>query len=76
MTSPIADDDSPVADRLVSFPELKSRYGIKYCRMSLYRKERAGTFPRRITFSSRNIAWRASEIEAWINGHAAARDAA
>jgi predicted DNA-binding transcriptional regulator AlpA len=62
-------------DRLVTFPELKSEFGIKYCRMSLYRKEAAGTFPLRISLSSHSVAWSAREIQAWIAEHAAARDA-
>ncbi len=35
-------------------------------RTTLNRWEAAGRFPRRVTRSSRNVAWRLEEIQAWL----------
>jgi len=33
---------------------------------TIWRLERAGQFPRRISISEKRVAWRRSEIEAWL----------
>ena len=33
---------------------------------TIWRLERAGKFPRRISISEKRVAWRRSEIEAWL----------
>ena len=39
---------------------------------TIWRLERAGQFPRRIPISEKRVAWRRSEIEAWLEQRAAA----
>lgn len=38
---------------------------------TIWRMERRGEFPRRIAISEKRVAWRRSEIEAWIEQRAA-----
>jgi prophage regulatory protein len=40
-------------------------------RTTMWRMERRGEFPRRISISDRRVAWRRSEIEAWLKHRAA-----
>jgi predicted DNA-binding transcriptional regulator AlpA len=40
-------------------------------RTTMWRMERRGEFPRRISISDRRVAWRRSEIEAWLKRRAA-----
>jgi prophage regulatory protein len=44
-------------------------------RTTMWRMERRGEFPRRISISDRRVAWRRSEIEAWLKRRAARRAA-
>jgi prophage regulatory protein len=39
-------------------------------RTTMWRMERRGEFPRRISISDRRVAWRRSEIEAWLKRRA------
>ncbi len=52
--------------KLVTFSEIKGRYGIGYVRDHLRRKCRAGEFPAPVQVSSRRIAWREDDIDAWV----------
>jgi len=54
-------------DRLLSYEDLKG-FGIKYCRMQLWRRENEGTFPQRVRLGGNRIAWCRSEILAWLRG--------
>ena len=38
---------------------------------TIWRLERRGEFPRRISISTRRVAWRRSEVEAWLEQRAA-----
>ena len=38
---------------------------------TVWRMERRGEFPRRISISTRRVAWRRSEVEAWLEQRAA-----
>lgn len=38
---------------------------------TVWRMERRGEFPRRISISDKRVAWRRSEIEAWLEKRAA-----
>lgn len=49
--------------------------GIKLSNSQRWRKERAGTFPRRVRISDNRIGYVESEIDAWIDSRVAARDA-
>jgi prophage regulatory protein len=40
---------------------------------TIWRLEQHGKFPRRISIAPKRVAWRRSEIEAWIAERAAAR---
>jgi len=51
-------------DRLLRFPEVQERVGLS--RTHIWRLERTGEFPQRVKLGPRCVAWRASEIEAWI----------
>ena len=58
--------------RLVSFPELKDRYGISYSRNHIWRLIGEGQFPTPVQLNQAvgshgsRKAWRESEIEAWL----------
>lgn len=39
-------------------------------RSSIYELEKRGLFPHRVALSERSVAWRASEVQAWIEGRA------
>ncbi len=54
-------------DRLLSWPEVRDRVGLS--RTSVWRLERAGKFPLRIPISPGRVAWRESEIDAFVAGH-------
>jgi predicted DNA-binding transcriptional regulator AlpA len=62
-------------ERLVSQKELKSQFGIPYTRVTLWRLEQIGKFPRRVTPSKRRVAWIASEITDYIDALKASRQA-
>jgi prophage regulatory protein len=53
-------------DRLLSWPEVKARVGLS--RTSVWRLEREGKFPKRVRILPGRVAWRESEIVAWISG--------
>lgn len=59
---------------LLDYAGLKAR-GITLSRVQLWRNERAGKFPRRVTLSAQRIAWVESEIDEFIEARIAARDA-
>lgn len=44
----------------------KLRDIIPFSRQYVYELEKAGKFPKRIKFGQRRVAWRATEIMAWI----------
>lgn len=51
-------------DRIVRLPEAKQMIGVSH--MTLWRWEKAGTFPTRIHIGPRAIGWRLSDLQAWI----------
>ena len=63
----------PTSPILLSREDLCSR-GIKYSRAQLYRKVKDKTFPPPVRLGENRIAWLASEIDAWIESIAAARN--
>ena len=56
-------------DMLVAYADLKPRFGITYSRTQIARKEKAGTFPRRVKTSkargARFFYW-LSELRDWL----------
>lgn len=51
-------------DRLLRSQEVSTRTGLS--RTTLWRLERAGEFPKRVRRVGRTIAWRESDVSAWI----------
>jgi prophage regulatory protein len=51
-------------DRFLRVPDVVKLTGLH--RSSLWRLERAGDFPKRVRLTSNTVAWRASEVAAWI----------
>jgi prophage regulatory protein len=49
---------------LLKIPEVETRTGLD--RVTIWRLERSGRFPRRRLISGRSVRWVDSEIDAWI----------
>jgi prophage regulatory protein len=60
--------------RLLSFPELKSKKGIRFSRVHIGRLVKAGKFPQPINIGDRNIAWVEEEVDDLIVARLAQRD--
>ena len=60
--------------KLVSKKELKSVYGVPYCFAHIARLEVAGQFPKRVRLGACRVAWRAEEVQRWIDERVATRD--
>jgi prophage regulatory protein len=63
--------------RMLSFKQLKPEKGVPYTRQHLSRLEKTGQFPRRVRIGEGRFAqifWLESEVDAWIEAWAAARD--
>jgi prophage regulatory protein len=58
--------------RIMRLPEVCRRVG--YSPMHIWRRERAGTFPRRVRLGPNSVGWIAEEIDAWIEARIAERD--
>jgi prophage regulatory protein len=52
-----------MSDRLLTFPELKSKKGVPYTRQHLARLEKAGLFPKRVQYGPNRVGWWESEID-------------
>ena len=63
-----------MAVRLIPYDQLAAK-GIPYSKPSLWRKERAGTFPKRVPIGDNRYAYVESEIDDFIGEMIAARDA-
>lgn len=62
-----------MTERLLRLPAVRER--VQLSRSSIYERAAAGDFPAPIKIGPRAVAWRASEIDAWIAARIAARDA-
>ncbi len=60
--------------RILSYDDLKSR-GINYSKVHLWRLEKARKFPKRVAITDNRHGWLESEIDDWLFGRVAARDA-
>lgn len=58
--------------KYLCFSDLADK-GIKYSRTSLARKEKEGSFPKRVPISESRVGWIEAEIEAWMAERAASR---
>ncbi|MDE2465947.1 MAG: AlpA family phage regulatory protein [Alphaproteobacteria bacterium] len=63
-----------MAHVLVPYEALRSR-GITYSKVQLWRLERAGQFPKRVSIGAGRHAWVESELDAFIDRKIAERDA-
>lgn len=59
--------------RVLRQREVMARTG--YSAMTLWRKQRDGSFPRRIKLGNNSIGWLEEEIDDWIRARVAERDA-
>ena len=64
-------------EAIVRPPELRTKYGITFSWTHIWRLEQEGRFPRRakVVPGGNAVCWKRSEIEAWIAGRFAERDA-
>ncbi len=60
--------------RILRKPEVEEKTGLSG--QTIWRKERAGQFPRRITLGPNSVGWLEAEIDEWIAARVAERDAA
>lgn len=51
-------------DRLIRMPEFKARIGLS--RTTIYFKVKDGSLPKPVTLGGNTIAWRESEVDAWM----------
>jgi prophage regulatory protein len=63
-----------MSQRLVTYEGLKAK-GIGLSKSTLLRKEKIGEFPARVQLARRVPAWIESEVDAFVEGKIAARDA-
>jgi prophage regulatory protein len=63
-----------VAQNLIPYSALKSK-GITYSKPQLWRKEKAGEFPRRVPIGAARYGYVENEIDAYIESLIAKRDA-
>ena len=63
-----------LAVSLIPFDDLKPKKGIPLSKCQLWRLEKAGKFPKRISVSAHRVAWDEQEIDSYIAERAAARD--
>ncbi|GLR91312.1 helix-turn-helix transcriptional regulator [Bradyrhizobium iriomotense] len=61
-----------MSQTLLSYSDIVKR-GVGASKVTLWRWERAGRFPRRVALSSQRVAWVESEIDAWLADRIAAR---
>jgi prophage regulatory protein len=59
--------------KLVSFPDLKERFGIPFTRRHLLNLESARKFPARVPIGEHRVAWVESEVQEWIDQKMEAR---
>lgn len=58
-------------DRVMRKKEVQATVGLSD--VSIWRQERAGTFPRRIRLGGNSVGWLESEISGWLHQRAAER---
>lgn len=51
-------------DRLIRMPEFKARVGLG--RSAIYMKIKDGSLPKPVSLGGGSIAWRESEVDAWM----------
>jgi prophage regulatory protein len=61
--------------KFVPFENLRD-FGITASKVSIWRWERAGQFPKRVQVSPGRVAWIESEVRQWVQDRIASRDTA
>ena len=59
------------SERLIDRDELLQM--VPYTIQHIYRREKAGTFPRRVKLGANRVAWVLSEVVAWMEARMAER---
>ncbi|MEY8688952.1 MAG: helix-turn-helix transcriptional regulator [Leptothrix sp. (in: b-proteobacteria)] len=73
-SAPAAASVSPaMSGRLLRLDAVEARVGIR--KSSIYALQRRGEFPQSVQLTARCVAWRESDIDAWINARAQSRNA-
>jgi prophage regulatory protein len=62
--------------KILCYDDLKPIKGIPYSRTQLWRKEKAGDFPKRVRLGDLHYGWPEHEIDEWLTSRMAARDTA
>lgn len=57
-----------MSEQLLRMPEVRRAVGLS--RSTIYDLEARGLFPRRVALSERAVAWKASEVQAFIKARA------
>lgn len=57
--------DKTTTTRLLKQPNVLSKCA--FSKTELYRRMKAGTFPRPVKLGARAVAWRESDIDAWMH---------
>jgi prophage regulatory protein len=60
--------------KILSFDDLRPAKGIAYSKVSLWRLEKRGEFPRRVRLGRGRHGWAEHEIDNWIADRIRARD--
>jgi prophage regulatory protein len=63
-----------VSEKFLRLPEVRNR--VPYSRATIYRLISSGEFPRPYSLGARAVAWRESEISAWIEDRITKNDEA
>lgn len=58
--------------KIIRWPELQQKIG-GYSRMTVWRWENAGVFPKRVRLDAGSVAWIESEVDDWIEKRASER---
>lgn len=59
--------------QLLRLPQVRERTGLS--RSAIYKLQESGEFPKSVALGPRSVAWVAREIDQWIEGRIAKRDA-
>ncbi|WP_276724440.1 helix-turn-helix transcriptional regulator [Pantoea septica] len=70
-SAPLAPYVSPVQERFMRLPEVIHVCGLS--RSTIYDLISRNAFPAQISLGGKNVAWAASEVNAWMNERIAAR---
>lgn len=60
--------------RILSIEDLRALKGINYHPSSLWRKSKAGSFPKPIKLGANKVGWIEGEIDAWLEARVQERD--